>query len=88
MTYKLKLLITSVVVCAFASNSALANSMRCGTHLITGGDPRSSPGKYEVLRRCGEPNDRYGDTWIYKSRGATHVLRFTSEGQLHYIQKG
>ncbi len=88
MSYKLKLIIASVVVCASASNPALANSMRCGTHLITGGDSRSSPGMYEVLRRCGEPTDRYGDTWVYKRRGVTNVLRFSSEGQLRYIQKG
>lgn len=86
MTKKVKLIVASVVLCAVAGNPALANSMRCGTHLITGGD-RASPGMYEVLRRCGEPTDRYGDTWVYKKRGVTNVLRFSSDGQLHYIQK-
>ena len=86
MTNKLKLITASVVFCAIAGNPALANSMRCGTHLITGGDT-GSPGKYEVLKRCGEPKARYGDTWVYESRGVTNVLRFTSDGQLNYIQK-
>lgn len=88
MNCKLKLMVASTVVFAFASNPVLANSMRCGTHLITGGDPRSSPGKYEVLRRCGEPTDRYGNTWIYRKSGVINVLRFTNEGQLNYIEKG
>ena len=86
MTNKLKLIIASVVLCAIAGNPALANSMRCGTHLITGGDT-GSPGKYEILKRCGEPTARYGNTWVYKKRGVANVLRFTSEGQLNYIQK-
>ncbi len=88
MTSKLKLIIASVVVCVFASNPALAYSMRCGTHLISGGDPRSSPGMYEVLRRCGEQTDRYGNTWVYRKGGVVNVLRFTNEGQLNYIEKG
>ena len=87
MTKRVKLIVASVVLCAVAGSPAQANSMRCGTHLITGGD-RSSPGKYEVLRRCGEPTDRYGNTWVYKRSGATHVLRFTNEGQLNYIERG
>ncbi len=87
MTCKLKLIIAALGVCVAATNPALANSMRCGTHLITG-NMRDSPGMYEVLRRCGEPTDRYGNTWVYKKRGATHVLRFTNEGQLNYIEKG
>jgi len=31
---------------------ASASSMRCGTHLITA-SMANSPGKYEVLKRCG-----------------------------------
>ncbi len=86
MTNKIKLIIASVFVSIFLSQAALAGTMRCGTHLVTGGD-RDSPGQYEVLKRCGEPTERYGDTWVYQKRGATHVLRFSSEGQLRYIQK-
>ena len=87
MTLKLQLTIAAVGVCVAAFNPALANTMRCGTHLITGAK-RDSPGMYEVLRRCGEPTDRYGNTWVYKKRGSTHVLRFTSDGQLNYIESG
>jgi hypothetical protein len=41
MTNKLKLITASVVFCAIAGNPALANSMRCGTHLITGSESGS-----------------------------------------------
>lgn len=36
--------------CVLFSTSALADSMRCGTHLITTGDD-----EYELLQKCGEP---------------------------------
>ena len=41
-----------------------------------------------VLARYSEPADRYGNTWVYRKSGAVHVLRFTREGQLNYIEKG
>jgi len=59
--------------------------MRCGTHLITAGE-FSGPGKYEVLKRCGEPDERYCDTWIYKNSGLTKTLVFTQDGRLKRIE--
>ncbi len=88
MTSKHKLIIASAFLSLFALQSASANSIRCGTHIITAGD-RDSPGQYEVLKRCGEPKARYGNTWIYQkgASSVTNVLRFSSDGQLYAIQK-
>ena len=65
---------------------AEARSMRCGTHVISTGQ-RSSPGMYEVLKRCGEPKARYGNTWIYeKSSSVSYKLTFDSNGQIRSIE--
>ena len=42
-----------------------AGSMRCGQHTISDGG-RTGPGTYEVLKRCGEPTARQGNTWVYE----------------------
>ncbi len=64
---------------------ALAGSMRCGTHLITTGGLHG-PGKYEVLKKCGEPTVRSGDTWIYdKPGGVKYVVVFDASGYLARI---
>jgi len=61
---------------------AAAGSMSCGTHIISGGQ-EESPGQYEVLKRCGEPTYRQGDTWIYeKSSSVSHKIRFDSNGNI------
>jgi len=44
--------------------SVYAGSMKCGQHIISDGG-RTGPGTYEVLKRCGEPTFRQGNTWIY-----------------------
>ena len=65
---------------------AEARSMRCGTHVISTGQ-RSSPGMYEVLKRCGEPKARYGNTWIYeKSSSVSYKVTFSSNGQIQSIE--
>ena len=82
MTNKLKLIIAAFILSIIIIEPALANSMRCGTHIITA-SMRDSPGMYEVLKRCGEPDARYGKTWIYeKSSSVTRVVKFTSDGQI------
>jgi len=61
-------------------------SMRCGSRLITGGQG-SSPYKHEVLKRCGQPTARNGNTWIYqKSSTVTRVVVFSGSGQVSYIE--
>lgn len=66
--------------------SASAGYMRCGRHLL---DDTAAPpiGKYEVLKKCGEPTDRFGNTWIYERSGGTRrVLHFTGTGRLRRIK--
>ena len=83
MNNKLKFISASLIVSITMiwPTLASANSMRCGTHLITA-SMADSPGKYEVLKRCGEPTARDGDTWVYKrSSSVTKVVKF-SNGQI------
>jgi hypothetical protein len=61
-------------------------SLRCGSHLISGGQG-NSPYKHEVLKRCGEPTARNGNSWIYqKSSSVTRVVVFGGNGQVSYIE--
>ena len=63
-----------------------SGSMRCGTHIVTAGQ-RHGPGKYEVLKKCGEPTQRNGDTWIYdKSGSSQYVVFFDASGRLMRIE--
>ncbi len=86
MICTLKWIVASVILLSMLlMESALAGSMRCGTHLITTGGLHG-PGKYEVLKKCGEPTVRSGDTWIYdKPGGAKRVVVFDASGYLARI---
>ena len=65
---------------------ASAGSMRCGSHIIQDSQ-RHGPGKYEVLKKCGEPTERLSDTWIYDKPGRSkRVLRFGPDGKLMRIE--
>ena len=65
--------------------SAYAGSIRCGSHIISDGG-RSGPGQYEVLKRCGEPNSRQGNTWIYrKGENQRYVIVFNDSGEIARI---
>ena len=87
MNKNLKLIIASIFISIFMMESAMARgSMRCGTHMIHS-DPSGPSGKYEVLKRCGEPTERYGDTWIYVRGSVTTTLEFSSNGQLQNIYR-
>ncbi len=67
-------------------NPAAASSMKCGTHIISSGQG-NSPGQYEVLKRCGEPDIRQGNTWIYeRSSSVTRRIRFDRNGNILDIQ--
>ncbi len=85
MTSKLKLIVSAFLFSIIIEPVLASGSMRCGTHLVTaGGD--DAPGKYEVLKRCGDPDVRYGHTWIYKtSHTVNRIVRFNSDGQLSSI---
>lgn len=65
---------------------ASAGSMRCGAHIIQDGG-RNGPGKYEVLKKCGEPVDRFGNSWIYEKSGGQYTLVFNDNGILLTIKR-
>jgi hypothetical protein len=79
MSRKIKTLLAVAALSIAVAEPALA--MRCGTHVISSGQ-QNSPGKYEVLKRCGEPTERYGNTWIYKKGSVNRELRFDEQGRL------
>ena len=61
-------------------------SMRCGTHIISASE-RNGPERYEVLKKCGEPTARSGNTWVYeRSHGAKTVVVFDASGKLSRIE--
>jgi hypothetical protein len=66
---------------------ATAGSMRCGSHLIQDGQ-RNGPTKYEVLKKCGTPNEQGWDTWIDEaSGGASYSPKFNDNGKLTALRK-
>ena len=87
MRIKIALLIGAFFLMLFMIESALAGSIRCGTHLISDGG-RHGPGMYEVMKKCGEPTHMYGSTWIYERSGEPRKkLHFNSSGMLEKISE-
>ena len=62
-----------------------SGSMRCGSHIVSAGQ-RHGPGKYEVLKKCGEPTVRNGDTWIYDRGSKQYAVMFDASGRLMRIE--
>lgn len=64
-----------VLVLVLSPFGAVANSMRCGHHLLDVGDSI-----YEVLQKCGEPSLRVGSQWYYQPEGSgfTKVVTFAN----------
>lgn len=86
MTCKSKLIVASVFLLTLLLKPALADSVRCGSHIISTGE-RHGTDKYEVLKKCGEPTIRAGNTWIYeKSHGAKTIVVFDASGKLSRIE--
>jgi len=80
-----KLIVASVFLFALMPEPALADSMRCGSHIISSGGLHG-PGKYEVLKKCGQPAARSGDTWIYEQPGGSRrVVVFDASGYVASI---
>jgi hypothetical protein len=85
MICKSKLIVASVFLWALMPEPALADSMRCGTHIISSGGLHG-PGKYEVLKKCGQPTARSGDTWVYERPGGVkYVVVFDASGYVASI---
>jgi hypothetical protein len=82
MTNTFKVTVATLLLAIVSMQPAVAGSMRCGTHIISSGQS-NSPGQYEVLKRCGEPTFRQGDTWVYeKSSSVARKIRFDSNGNI------
>jgi hypothetical protein len=80
MTKTFNFIGTVVLLAVAFIQPATAGSMRCGTHIISSGQ-NNSPGMYEVLKRCGEPTFRQGNTWIYeRSSSVSNRIRFDRNG--------
>jgi len=41
---------------------------------------------YEVLKKCGEPEAKNGNTWIYLQGNMRRILTFNFEGRLMRIE--
>jgi hypothetical protein len=76
------LVLTLIAMQSMASD----RSIRCGTYLIYGGGGKDSAGMYEVLKKCGEPEAKYGNTWIYIQGSMRKNLTFNYEGRLLRIE--
>jgi hypothetical protein len=61
-------------------------SIRCGTYLIYGGGGKDSASMYEVLKKCGEPEAKNANNWIYVQGSMLRVLTFNYEGRLATIE--
>ena len=79
-------LLLAAVACAgvITAQWAVAGSMRCGQHIIHDSG-RHGPGKYELLKKCGEPTERFGNTWVYDRSGNRYVVRFEDTGRIRTI---
>ena len=76
------MLISIVAMQAVASD----RSIRCGSYLIHGGGGKDSAGMYEVLKKCGEPEAKEGNNWIYVQGNMLRVLTFNYEGRVENIE--
>jgi hypothetical protein len=86
MTHKSKLIVALVFLANVILKPALADSVRCGSHIISTGD-RHGTDKYEVFKKCGEPTLRAGNTWVYeKDNGSKHIMVFDASGNLTRIE--
>ena len=80
----ISIIAASVVSIAMMESAMALGSMRCGTHIVSS-DPSLPTGKYDVLKRCGEPTVRYGDAWIYERGSVKHTVTFSSNGRVKDI---
>ena len=85
MKSKYKFAVSALAFTLLTLQSGMASAMKCGTHIISSGQ-ENSPGQYEVLKRCGEPDARQGDTWIYERGSVTKRIRFDRNGRIIEIR--
>lgn len=86
------LILVAAAICAsslfFPATPANASdrSIRCGTYIILGGGGKDSASMYEVLKKCGEPEQKNGNNWIYVQGNMIRALTFNYEGRLAMIE--
>lgn len=87
MSRQIILIATGLILCLGAVLAhASDRSMRCGRNLIYAGGGKDSAGMYEVLKKCGEPEAKMGDTWIYIQGNMRRILTFRPDGRLQRIE--
>lgn len=65
---------------------AVAGTIQCGVHYIQDSERRPSS-KYEVLKKCGEPITKMGNTWTYEqSGGLKKQIIFSDAGTVSSIR--
>jgi len=84
--FSAKLRIALILALFTMQSMASDRSMRCGTYLIVAGGGKDSAGMYEVLKKCGEPEAKNGNTWLYLQGSMRRVLTFNFEGRLLRIE--
>ena len=84
--FSAKFTIALILVLFVMQSMASDRSMRCGTYLIHAGGGKDSAGMYEVLKKCGEPEAKNGNTWIYLQGSMRRILTFNFEGRLARIE--
>ena len=85
---KLTFVATLGLLISFVAMQAVASdrSMRCGTYLIYAGGGKDSASMYEVLKKCGEPEAKNGNNWIYVQGSMLRFLTFNYQGRLSIIE--
>lgn len=80
-------LLSIALLLSLVTQSALASdrSMRCGVHMIYAGGNVDSTRMYEVVKKCGEPVLRHGNTWIYLQGSVRRELTFNHDNRLKRI---
>lgn len=86
MKHVIVLLAAITALGLLALKPAYAGTLTCGTYMIQGSS-RTPTTKYEVLKKCGEPKYREGDTWVYERSGTSMLVHFKS-GQVTSIRRG
>ncbi len=78
--------IVLLMVFALFSESAWAESMKCGTHIISDG-LKPGPSKAQVKRKCGRPYLESGNHWVYYKGRSVYRLRFSEPSGLVSIRR-
>ena len=81
-----RLFIATVLLLGLAVAQASDRSIRCKGNLIYAGGGKDSAGMYEVLKKCGEPEAKMGDSWVYIQGNMRRILTFNYEGRLQKIE--